>query len=183
MIDANNGYNLNLTKRVLAETADCRLHWIEEPFHEDSVLYRDLKEWMAREGLGVLVADGEGEASPSLLDWARDGLIDVVQYDVFHSGFTRWIDVGRRLDEWGRASAPHNYGGFFGNFTSGHLAGAIRGFAAVEWDEATIPAVDTSRYAVCEGWIELPDAPGFGLQLDDTAFTRMAADDGFSVSL
>src|SRR5680860_267067 len=43
MIDANNGWNLNLTRRVLTETADARLHWIEEPFHEDNVLYADLK--------------------------------------------------------------------------------------------------------------------------------------------
>jgi L-alanine-DL-glutamate epimerase-like enolase superfamily enzyme len=183
MIDANNGYNLSLTKRVLAETADCRLHWIEEPFHEDAVLYRDLKEWLAREGLGVLVADGEGQASPSLLDWARDGLIDVVQYDVFNPGFSRWLAVGRRLDGWGRSSAPHHYGGFFGNFTSGHLAGAVGGFALVEWDEAAVPGVDTSRYAVRGGWIELPDAPGFGLDLDSPAFSRAVAEVGFAVSL
>ena len=156
MIDANNGYNLNLAKRVLAETADCRLLWIEEPFHEDAVLYRDLKEWLAREGLAALIADGEGQASPSLLDWAREGLIDVVQYDVFHSGFTRWLEIGRQLDDWGRLSAPHHYGGFFGNFTSGHLAGALRGLLPVEWDEAAVPGVDTSRYVVREGWVDLP---------------------------
>ena len=183
MIDANNGYNLNLTKRVLSETADCRLHWIEEPFHEDPVLYRELKEWLAREGLSVLVADGEGEASPSLLDWAREGLVDVVQYDVFHSGFSRWLEVGRKLDEWGRLSAPHHYGGFFGNFTSGHLAGAIRSFAAVEWDEAVVPGVDTSRYVVRDGWVELPDAPGFGLDLDGDAMADAIAAGGFAVSL
>jgi L-rhamnonate dehydratase len=182
MIDANNGYNLNLAKRVLAETADCRLHWIEEPFHEDAVLYRDLKEWLAREGLDVLIADGEGQASPSLLDWAREGLVDVVQYDVFHPGFTRWLEVGPMLDSWGRHSAPHHYGAFFGNFTSGHLAGAIRGFAAVEWDEATVPEVDTSRYVVRDGWLDLPEAPGFGLDLDDAAFDRAVAAEGFSIS-
>jgi len=183
MIDANNGYNLNLTKRVLSETADCRLHWIEEPFHEDPVLYRDLKEWLAREGLSVLVADGEGQASPSLLDWARKGLVDVVQYDMFQLGFSRWLEVGRKLDEWGRLAAPHHYGGFFGNFTSGHLAGAIRSFAAVEWDETEVPGVDTSRYVVRDGWVELPDAPGFGLDLDGDALTGAIAAGGFTVSL
>jgi L-rhamnonate dehydratase len=183
MIDANDGYNLNLSKRVLAETSDCGLYWIEEPFHEDPVLYADLKEWMARQGLGVLVADGEGQASPTLLDWARDGLVDVVQYDVFHAGFSRWLEVGRQLDAWGRLAAPHHYGGFFGNFTSGHLAAAIRGFAAVEWDEASVPGIDTSRYAVSDGWIDLPESPGFGLELDESAIAQAIAADGFSVSL
>ena len=51
MLDANNGYNFNLARHVLAETADCRVFWLEEAFHEDAALYRELKEWMAREGL------------------------------------------------------------------------------------------------------------------------------------
>ncbi|HET7770419.1 MAG TPA: enolase C-terminal domain-like protein, partial [Chloroflexota bacterium] len=57
MVDANNGYNLNLSKRVLAETADVRVFWLEEAFHEDAVLYRDLKEWLGKEGLETLIAD------------------------------------------------------------------------------------------------------------------------------
>ena len=118
MVDANNGYNLNLTKRVLLETADCRIHWLEEPFHEDAVLYRDLREWMTKEGLAVLIADGEGEASPRLLDWAREGLVDVVQYDIISWGFTRWLALARQLADWGARSAPHNYGNGFGNYAS-----------------------------------------------------------------
>src|SRR5690606_30080249 len=30
MIDANNGYTLNIAKRVLDATADCRVLWLEE---------------------------------------------------------------------------------------------------------------------------------------------------------
>ena len=51
MIDANNGYNLNLTKRVLAETAGANVYWMEEPFHEDPQLYGHLKEWLAEKGM------------------------------------------------------------------------------------------------------------------------------------
>ncbi len=105
LLDANNGWNLNLTKYALAETAECRIHWMEEPFHEDAALYHDLKEWLRAEGLPTLIADGEGEASPSLLRWVREGLIDVVQYDVFGHGLTRWLTLGKQLDEWGARSA------------------------------------------------------------------------------
>ena len=62
MLDANNGYNLNLAKHVLAETAGCGIVWLEEPFHEDDVLYRDLRAWLAQHDLAVLIADGEGRA-------------------------------------------------------------------------------------------------------------------------
>ena len=122
MIDANNGYNLNLTRRVLDETAGARLHWIEEPFHEDGRLYAHLKEWLATHDLEVLIADGEGAASPHLLDWAREGLIDVIQYDIRRPGLTRWLELGPQLDAWGVGSAPHHYGGAYGNYAACHVA-------------------------------------------------------------
>jgi len=42
MLDVNNGYNLNLAKHVLAETASCETLWLEEPFYEDDVRSRGL---------------------------------------------------------------------------------------------------------------------------------------------
>lgn len=182
MIDANNGYNLNLTRWVLSETADCGLFWIEEAFHEDAVLYRELREWQQREGLSVLIADGEGEASPSLLDWGAEGLIDVVQFDIFAPGFSAWLAVGPALDKSGVRSAPHHYQGYFGNFVSGHLASAIRNFSFVEWDEAALCEVDSSAYRLDAGAVTLPDAPGFGLELDRAAFARAVDATGYSLS-
>jgi L-alanine-DL-glutamate epimerase-like enolase superfamily enzyme len=179
MLDANNGWNLNLTNRVLAETADCDIFSIEEPFYEDAVLYRDLKEWLRAEDLTTRIADGEGQASPTLLDWARDGLVDVIQYDIFGHGFTRWRETARTLDAWGVLSAPHHYGGHLGNYISCHLATAARGFAFTEWDEATTPGVGAPGYAVRDGLVSVPDAPGFGLTLDEAAFRQAVERSGW----
>ena len=183
MLDANDGWNLNLTKHALAQTADCRIRWMEEPFHEDAVLYRDLKDWLRSEGLATLIADGEGEASPSLLRWASEGLVDVIQYDVFGHGLTRWLATGNRLDEWGTLSAPHHYGGHLGNHLSCHLAPALRGFTFVEWDEAVTPGLDTAGYVLEDGWVSVPRAPGFGLTLDDATFAEAVADGGWKIEL
>jgi L-rhamnonate dehydratase len=98
MIDANNGYTLNLAKRVLAETADCALYWIEEPFHEDRVLCEALREWIDGEGMATLLADGEGDASPRIEQMVRDGVIDVLQYDLLAHGFSAWLETGARLN-------------------------------------------------------------------------------------
>jgi L-alanine-DL-glutamate epimerase-like enolase superfamily enzyme len=179
MLDANDGYNLNLTKRVLSETADCGIYWMEEPFHEDAVLYRDLRAWLQSEGLSVLIADGEGDASSYLLDWVHEGIIDVVQYDIFRHGLTKWLATGRQLDAWGARSAPHHYGGHVGNYTAAHLAGAIRGFTFVEWDHVTTPGIDAPGYVVRDGWVEMPDTPGFGIALDEMIFRRAVEGDGF----
>ncbi len=183
MIDANNGYTLNIAKRVLAETADCKLFWLEEAFHEDAILYEDLRAWMDQEGLSVLIADGEGQASPSLLKWANEGIIDVIQYDIFSYGLTNWLQTGVRLDEWQIRTAPHHYGRHVGNYISGHLAAGVDGFTFVEWDEVTTPGLDGSAYAIDEGQVVLPNAPGFGLALDDDAFQTAVDAAGFKLSV
>lgn len=183
MLDANNGYTLNTTKRVLSETADCEIFWMEEPFHEDARLYEELHDWLAKESLPTLIADGEGDASAHLLEWARHGLIDVVQYDVFGYGFSAWLATGATLDTWGRRSAPHHYGALYGNYVAPHLAGAIGGFTMAEWDEATTPALDTSAYRIEDGWVALPDAPGFGLRLDDALFRRAVKAGGMTLAI
>jgi L-rhamnonate dehydratase len=181
MIDANNGYNLNLAKQVLDATADCRLYWLEEAFHEDAELYRDLKEWLRARNLPVCVADGEGDASPQLIDWAREGLIDVLQYDVFGYGFCKWLELGPTLDAMNVGSACHHYGAFCGNYVTGHLASAIRGFEFVEWDAAFVPGLDAFGYEIRDGFVTLPDVPGFGWELDEGAFSAAKARGGYDI--
>lgn len=182
MIDANNGYNVNLVKWVLAETADCEIYWLEEPFHEDRTLYEHLHRWMHEQGLRVLIADGEGLASPELMHWARDGVVDVVQYDVRGTGFSAWLDIGRQLNAWGVKAAPHNYGSGYGNYAACHLAASLKHFTFAEWDQIDLDGLDSSGYALHDGRVQVPDAPGFGLRLDEAIFARSVASEGFSVS-
>ncbi len=181
MLDANDGYNLNLTKQVLTETAACGVFWMEEPFREDPALYAELRAWLNAQGSAVLIADGEGEASAHLLTWARDGVVDVIQYDIFSHGFTRWLATGRQLDGWGRRTAPHHYGRCLGNYVSGHLASVVQGYTYVEWDEATVSELDATAYVIQEGHVALPNLPGFGLALDEAGFRRTVAETGFTL--
>ncbi|CAG7627558.1 enolase C-terminal domain-like protein [Paenibacillus allorhizosphaerae] len=181
MIDANNGYTSNMTKEVLMETKDCALYWIEEAFHEDRVLYEDLREWMTKYQITVKIADGEGQADPRLMEWARDKVIDIVQYDIINPGFSEWLLLGSKLDAWGAGSAPHSYGNIIGNYVNGHLAAAIKGFEFVEWDHAEVNGLDGSSYRIEDGFVAIPDSPGFGLQLDDAVFGRIRRDSGWVV--
>ena len=181
LLDANNGYNLNLTKRVLGETGDVRIYWMEEAFHEDSMLYANLKAWLNAAGLETRIADGEGSASPRLLEWAAEGLIDIVQYDIFHPGFSRWLELGPQLDGWNVGSAPHHYGGHYGNYASCHLAAAIQRFEFVEWDDAETPGLDDSEYSISDGCVNVSELPSFGLKLDGEIYARAVKENGFVV--
>ncbi|MZQ86054.1 mandelate racemase [Paenibacillus sp. 5J-6] len=180
-IDANNGYNLNLTKQVLKETAQSNLLWIEEAFHEDDRLYRNLKDWMHEEKLNVLITDGEGLAAGPIVEWAEQGLIDAIQYDLKDYGIVNWLKLAKRLAKSGVKAAPHNYGGFYGNFASAQVYPAIEGFMFVEWDEAQIPGIDTSGYVIKDGKISVPSTPGFGLHIDTAYYDRKVSESGWTV--
>lgn len=134
---------------------------------------------MGEQHLSLLISDGEGQADPRLLEWARQGLVDVIQYNYLDHGFTNWLITGRQLDEWGVRSAPHHFGTHYGNYVTGHLAAAIRGFTFVEWDEATTPGLDTSSYQVSEGSVTIPEIPGFGLRLDEALYQHAVTQTGY----
>ncbi|NOU93937.1 mandelate racemase [Paenibacillus sp. LMG 31456] len=180
-IDANNGYNLNLTKHVLKETAQSNLLWMEEAFHEDDRLYRNLKEWLAEQKLDVLITDGEGLAAGPIVEWAEQGLIDAIQYDLKDYGVVNWLKLSDRLAKSGVKAAPHNYGGFYGNFASAQVYPAIQGFMFVEWDQAEIPGIDTSGYSIKDGKIAVSSAPGFGLHIDAANYENKVRENGWVV--
>ena len=115
------------------------------------------------------------------MDWAHDGLVDVIQYDIFSHGLSNWLRTGAQLDSWGVRTAPHHYGRHVGNHISGHLASAIDGFTFVEWDEVTTPGLDTSAYRVEDGQVVIPDALGFGLALEEEVFRAAVANGGFEL--
>jgi L-alanine-DL-glutamate epimerase-like enolase superfamily enzyme len=141
-----------------------------------------LHEWLEQHHLQTLIADGEGQASPSLMNWAQEGIIDVVQYDLRDEGFDFWLKTASQLDGWGAKSAPHNYGSAFGGYASCHLASAIQNFTFVEWDQIDLDGLDTSGYSINEGRVQVPSTPGFGLHLDEGVFEKSFMSEGFVAS-
>jgi L-alanine-DL-glutamate epimerase-like enolase superfamily enzyme len=182
LVDVNNGYTLNLAKTFLTETKSSNLFFIEEPFHEDPPVSRALKDWMKDEGMKTLLADGEGDAAPHLIRWAIDGAFDVLQYDIFIPGFTRWLEIADEIRPVGVKIAPHHYGAILGNYVTPHLSPLSKDFLFVEWDEAQIDGLDASAFGVTDGFVEVSNRPGFGLKLDEDYFAKRVSDTGWSVS-
>lgn len=78
----------------------------------------------------------------------------------------------------GGTSAPHPYGAHYGNYAACHLAPAIEKFTFVEWDDVQTPGLDASGYAIVDGFVHVPNAPGFGLHLDEAVFVRAVCESG-----
>jgi L-alanine-DL-glutamate epimerase-like enolase superfamily enzyme len=180
MVDVNNGYNLNMTKEFLREVEDYNLHWIEEAFHEDEEYNTALKQWIKEQGMSVLVADGEGLASPEIKNWVKSGIIDVLQFDLRLYGFSNWIRLGKEIDEWGALSGPHNYGEFVANFAQAHISRAFKSYTMAEWDESKAEGIDSSGFLIKDGLLYVPKTPGFGLVMDHEMFNRFSEDNGWN---
>ena len=103
--------------------------------------------WSIAQGRGPSrppVDNSLGSTVGQFQDFAREGVVDVVQQDVIVPGITRWLQMGPLLDSWGRKASPHHYGTLFGNYASAHLGPALPNFLFVEWDEATTPALSSN---------------------------------------
>ena len=183
MLDANDGYNLNLTKHVLTETADCDIFWMEEPFHEDPVLYRDLRAWLQARGPAGPDRGRRGRGIPPCAGMGARGHHGC--RPVRHLRATASRAGSRPASNWTTgARAPRRTTTAATSATTSppHLAGAIRGFTFVEWDQVTTPGIDAPGYVVRDGWVEVPDTPGFGITLDEATFRRAVEANGYDLS-
>ncbi len=174
-VDANDGYDLERSKRFVVDTADCKLAFIEEMFQEDVPRYLELRALMREQGITSLIADGENKRRPDeMQSWVDAKAVDILQGDMNLFGFE---DIAAEA-AMGRASgaliAPHNWGSLFGFNLQVQAGRAIPNFYCAEQDPLSCPAVSTDGYTIRDGYCRLPDAPGLGMKLIDAALPEYA---------
>jgi len=183
LIDANNGYTPDGARDLMRRARNLNLYWFEEPFPErkdDCVAFRGF----LREGTyGTLLADGEGSRRnvEAFTEIVRAGGIDVVQFDLRGFTLTRWRDYMTVLAETGTLAAPHNWGSHLSGFYIAQFGRGCGRFALGEVDPMTMPAVRAAGYRLKGGVMTVPDAPGFGLDLDADRFARLVKESGWTL--
>jgi galactonate dehydratase len=96
------------------------------------------------------------------------GLVDVAQPDICHAG---GISELRKIAALAEACyvkiAPHNPNGPVATMASVHLAAAIPNFLILEFAQQPLRnEVQRQGLVVRDGWAELPDRPGLGIELN-----------------
>ena len=167
LVDANNGYSGDHFLRYLAEVADCKLYWIEEPYHENASDLHRLKEFLGEHSPETLIADGEaGYHVPTVLDLASRGLIDVAIMDISGLGFTPWRRLMPEVLAAGCQTAPHTWGHQLKTFYVAQFSAGVGRCLCSEGVPGTVDGVDTSAFGWDDGYLRVPaEAPGFGLAL------------------
>ena len=179
LVDANNGYRDDFERgwRLLSETREANLYWMEELFPENVGDYTRLRERMEKAGIKALIADGESVREPAefapYLKPKR--LIDVLQMDIRTGGFLANLEMARMGEEAGSISVPHNWGSQVGLFMGLHLAKAVRSVPAAEDDRSTCDVIVAEGYAFRDGHYSVPDSPGLGLRISENIYRQKYA--------
>jgi L-alanine-DL-glutamate epimerase-like enolase superfamily enzyme len=174
-VDANNGYDLAGAKRFLGQVGDQSLAFVEELFDEKVDECLELKRFIKEQGSRTLLADGETQSKLEVFKpFMEAKAIDIYQGDMNHFGFEGILTEAAWAKEHNLLVAPHNWGSLIGYYMQLHVGKAITNFYRAEHDPLSTPVLVAEGYERKDGSTSVPDAPGFGLALDEKAFAAEA---------
>jgi L-alanine-DL-glutamate epimerase-like enolase superfamily enzyme len=109
----------------------------------------------------------------------EQGAVDIVAPDMQKAG---GLSEARRIaelaDRYYLPLAPHNISSPIGTMASAHMCAAIPIFIALEWHAADVPFFDAmlagAHPMIKDGYVELGEAPGLGVELDLDVCRRYA---------
>ena len=187
-IDANNGYTFQEIEQVLLATEDCDIYWIEEPFHESLGKHLELHQRLKDLGLNLLIADGEyseesTESVNKFTELVKTGAVDVVQFDMLCYSLSKWKQYMTVVTQNNVLISPHSFGSYLAGFYIAQFGLGVGRLATVEMDIMSMHCVESDKYTIREGNLEVPDCNGFGLVLDHKSFDKEVLKSGWELSL
>ena len=172
-IDANDGYDLAQTKKLLEELPDYNFAFLEEMFPEDIDRLRELKQFINDHKWKTLIADGETQSKlDAYKPYIQSKTIDVFQGDMNRFGIEGILTEASWCEQSGLQIAPHNWGSLIGYYMQLHIGRAVPNLYLAEQDPLSTPVLIADGYTVKDGLASVPDSPGFGLKLDEEKFSK-----------
>ncbi len=170
-VDANNGYDLAGTKRFLNRAGELNLAFVEEPFPETVDQCLDLKRFMAERGWKTLLAEGETVGDlQAYRPFIQAKAVDVLQGDMNHFGIDGILTEASWARPQGILVGPHNWGSLVGFYMQLQVGRAITNVYRAEHDPLSTDLLIAEGYKIGGGTCSVPDAPGFGLKVDQQKF-------------
>lgn len=173
-LDVNGAYDAATAIRVCQALAPLDIGWIEEPVPADDLAGYEL----IRRSQAIPVAAGESEFGVfGFRDLIERRALDILQPDVARvGGPTAAKRVGAFAHAYNLAYAPHTgFSGGVAQLASLHLAGAVPNLLSYEYMfiENPLREIFTEPFPEPrDGALDLPAAPGLGLDLDRDVLER-----------
>ena len=175
MVDINTRYSQLDMQRALPGLAECRVFWIEEPFTPDNLA--DYTRFNAH--TLVPLAGGENHFTRyQARQLLENACVDIIQPDPCKcGGITETKKIADLAMAYRRAFAPHTGMTAIDGAACVHLLCAAQNALVYESDCAAFNPFRDELVAgaprVIEGWIEPSDAPGLGIEVDESLFAKL----------
>ena len=167
---------LKLAKRL----EDLPVLWLEDPVPPENL---SALESVTR-GTSTRIATGENHyLSAGFAGMIERSAVDVVAPDIQKcGGLSEARKIAALADTRYLPMAPHNIAGPVGTMASVHVCASIPNFLALEWHASSVPFFDDlviggARPIIQQGFINVPDSAGIGVELDLEQCRRYAARD------
>lgn len=167
MIDANQAWEPNSAARRIGELEAFDPFWIEEPLAADE----SLADWKTlSERTPIALAAGENIRGHADFTAAlNNGHLRFIQPDVGKwGGISGCLAVARQAEKAGAVFCPHWLSGGIGLAASMHLRAALGPNGLIEVDANPNPLREEvfSPDPLQDGWVQLSEAPGIGVEPD-----------------
>lgn len=175
MLDCWMSWDTDYTIRIAKELEKYNVRWVEEPtMPDDYDGYKRMKEIL--NGHGILISGGEHEFTRwGARKLVENKCVDILQCDVCYAG---GISELRKINAYAEVNGvkliPHSH-----NLPTYHFSIASKNSPFAE----TLLNVDSSRLftgepQIVDGYIDVPDKPGFGHELNYDYGTYYKYEDG-----
>jgi len=177
LIDAGLGYGADADTaiRVAREYEQLGIFWLEEPFLPDELeAYAKLADTV-----DIRVAAGEEDTTLwGFRELVERGHVDVVQPDVTRcGGITELVRIAAYANGVGKACVPHAWKSGIIKAASLHVNAVLPDARFQEYCVADTPlnnSLTRERFPLKDGYVEVPTAPGLGVELDPEVLERFA---------
>ena len=189
MIDANQAYNATSAIRIGTRLADQDILWFEEPVNA-----RDVDGYLqVKSALPMAIAGGENlRTRYEFSEYLARRAYDIVQPDVVNvGGITEMRNVAATANAFGIQVNPHLWGSPIMIAATLHVAASIPPCPPSREPEPYVqePVMEFDRtpsairetlvrepFDQVDGFVAVPTGPGLGIEIDETALARLAAD-------
>jgi len=174
MVDANNAWNAYEARRFARLIEPYHPFWFEEPVHPD-----DLDGSLEVKASTVIpIASGENEFTRyGFRDLIARRAVDIIQADPnVAGGLTETRKIAAMADAHHIHFAPHG-SHIIGShavaaFPNGLIVECYTSRASLYRDPDPPPSLYKDPLEIKGGWIEIPDKPGFGMDIDEKTAER-----------
>jgi L-alanine-DL-glutamate epimerase-like enolase superfamily enzyme len=166
MVDVNQSWNIKQTIAMEKALAKYNPYWIEDPIPLDD--YEGLRQ--IRESTSTLICAGEVYRSiPQFRHLLVNRSVDIAMIDL-DLGMTGFLKVAHMAESFSTPVVPH-----LATEIMAHGIGGVANGLTVEYYPWAVPLWRKPLELDKDGMLVLPDEPGFGLELDESAVAKYAA--------